>query len=339
MSKHLRIGVLSPSLESPHIENIIDNLETEVIIFTPRAINWRNKKVYGYLYSKGSRSKKACSFPAVVYNRCYTTKRKTVRKIAKHIGKNKIFNYTTKFDKWEVYQILQQSSLKHYLPATWLYQKQKVSSLLEEYKVLILKPSKGHFGENVYRLEKAGPEKYLLYGGSEWPILQRADYNHFLLDIETKTGSGTFILQQFIPLAHVHHSNFDLRLLLQKNDHGKWTVSAAMSRICMTNFWITNFSPQIRKAVDVLLEAGFKADRIMEELTTVSIKTAKILDRYLGLLGEISVDFGLDESGKPWIIEVNGMPTKNLFLHLEDPELQKRINLLPFQYAQYLIKR
>ena len=56
------------------------------------------------------------------------------------------------------------------------------------------------------------------------------------------------------------------------------------------------------------------------------------------MLGEICVDFALDEEGNLWIIEVNGKPDKNLFFYLKDEQLLKRLYSAPFKYAYFLAR-
>jgi hypothetical protein len=48
------------------------------------------------------------------------------------------------------------------------------------------------------------------------------------------------------------------------------------------------------------------------------------------------VDFGLDEQGRIWIIELNGKPMKSMFSALGDARLMKTVYERPICYALHL---
>ena len=77
----------------------------------------------------------------------------------------------------------------------------------------------------------------------------------------------------------------------------------------------------------------------MGEAEIISIKAACLLEKQLGHLAELSVDFGLDHANKLWIIEINGKPDKQLYAELDDPKLMEQVYLTPLEYALYLPKK
>ncbi|NLN07750.1 MAG: hypothetical protein GX167_09040 [Firmicutes bacterium] len=331
------IGVMMFSLAPLGQDEFLQDLEYEVVLFTPWSIRWSERLVNGLLYRDSSWLQAVSPFPGAVYNRCYTGDGKYARRVAKLIGKNNVFNCITRFDKWDVYQFLARTELKHYLPQTWRYRQELLPVLMERHRHLVLKPSVGHYGKNVYRLEKTTANKYNIYNGSVWPLLDNANKEEIMSFLYEITESKRFLLQQFIPFAEVKQSLFELRLFVQKNGLGQWVVSAAISRIAADGFWVTNYAAEICRAEAVLAEAGF-AEKLAE-IKTAGINTAIILEAELGSLGEISVDFGIGTDGKVWIIEVNGLPVKSYLAGVGDTELEKRVYLLPFRYAAYLLKK
>lgn len=54
----------------------------------------------------------------------------------------------------------------------------------------------------------------------------------------------------------------------------------------------------------------------------------------MGHLGELSVDYGI-AAGRPWIIEVNGMPQKQIFRDISVETLE-RVVRTPLLYAKFL---
>ena len=144
------------------------------------------------------------------------------------------------------------------------------------------------------------------------------------------------IIQEYIDLAAVSNAPFDIRALVQKNGAGHWQVTAVTSRVAENNQYITNIYQQILLTEQLLRENNYPAEQILTQVEELSIKTAEVLEQALGHLGEICVDIGLDQNNKPWIIEVNGKPDKQIYEELNNPELINRVHLTPLEYAHYL---
>ena len=74
--------------------------------------------------------------------------------------------------------------IRRYVPETHLYHPDKFISLLSQYKTLILKPSKGQLGRNIYLIERTNKNEYKLHSNlypkkmkriSEKPCLDRVN--------------------------------------------------------------------------------------------------------------------------------------------------------------------
>jgi len=76
----------------------------------------------------------------------------------------------------------------------------------------------------------------------------------------------------------------------------------------------------------------------LDQLHLLGQMVAEVLDRGLGGLGELGVDFLLDQGGQPWILEVNGKPDKGLFWKLGDGRMLKRVYVTPLHYQQHLLQ-
>ena len=126
---------------------------------------------------------------------------------------------------------------------------------------------------------------------------------------------------------------FDLRLLAQRDGAGKWAVTAVMSRINRLNYLISNLVYRITDGEDLLKDLGLP--HLIRPLSEMSVEAAKLLTRKLGMFAEISVDWIVDQSYKPWIIEINGKPRKDLFEDYADDELLRAIHLRPISYGRY----
>ncbi|MCC5909770.1 MAG: YheC/YheD family protein [Clostridiaceae bacterium] len=334
--------------ENPQIGIVLNNpkpishyesaacLGANLLLFKPSGIIWREQKIKGLLFSDGVWKKTYCSFPLAVYNRCYSSKSSLAKKLESIIGREKVFNHITRFDKWKIYRILKNSEVHEYLPNTYRYSPENMLNLLRQNKKLILKPSMGHLGHSVYRLELAGNSEMQLFFKTNIPRLTTTSERDFVEEIKKITGTKSFILQQFISLEEKDKQIYDIRMVVQKNGIGKWDVSGGCSRQSLANYYLTN-SPRRVISVDKLIaEDNLVSEELIEQIKNISLQTAVRIEKGLGHMGELSVDFGVDSQGKPWIIEANGKPQKILIDRLKDDELSARVYLRPLEYAFYL---
>jgi len=76
----------------------------------------------------------------------------------------------------------------------------------------------------------------------------------------------------------------------------------------------------------------------LRKIRRLSIRIAQLLDKRIGLLGEIGLDIAIDEEGAIWLIEVNGKPQKAIFRMMEGIRCSgiDSVYKLPIEYAYYL---
>ena len=144
------------------------------------------------------------------------------------------------------------------------------------------------------------------------------------------------MIQPFVAFASIEDHLFDMRMLVQKNRNGLWDVTADMSRVGYKNYFVTNTAYGVQPIGKVFENTAFSST-IVSDLRDISIRVAKTLEKHLCSLGEISVDFGITNNGKLWIIEVNGKPEKTIFGEIGD-EILDKVFLTPIEYAAYLAK-
>jgi len=58
----------------------------------------------------------------------------------------------------------------------------------------------------------------------------------------------------------------------------------------------------------------------------------------VGHLGELGIDFVIDPSGHPWLIEVNGKTNKSFFIEDEIPDTCYKLFYNPLAYSRFLIE-
>ena len=76
---------------------------------------------------------------------------------------------------------------------------------------------------------------------------------------------------------------------------------------------------------------------IADSIRNYSKDIFKILDDKVGPIGEVGIDFLIDQGGKVYLIEVNSVPGRNLFHIL--PDIRETAIKRPVQYAQHLLTK
>jgi hypothetical protein len=198
-------------------------------------------------------------------------------------------------------------------------------------------------GKRTYRLEKT--EDGYLNINEDYPSPPKYTFTEkqlFVHKINNLTARKKYIIQKEIPIIKYEERLFDIRAIVQKNIAGAWTVSTVCSRMAYPYLYNTSFYEYVKDEAKTMrqLEDFHQLFGInySSMLNKASLETATLLDQKLGLLGEISVDFGLDQNGKLWIIEVNGKPQKSIFNDIDGTSYRDIVNRRPLEYAYYLSK-
>ena len=330
------IGFLSDRLRTFPSYRYIQEDIVRLMVFAPNSICWDTQRINGLLLNKYEWIKAELRFPDVVYNRCYSNQRPLINRVEAVIGEHKVFNHETRFDKWKTHKLLKNSAVGKYLPQTRLLDYEELSTCLAEKNLhpgFVLKPRWGSQGQGIFWITKE-MGMIIANRSDNTPLVTGSDPLQVIEVLREHIPETKYLVQQFIPLATVDNGVFDIRILLQKNGFGHWAVSGGLSRVAMAGHYVTNICGDIRSLDDMLGNDIGLMDRLIE----LSIETATALEKE-GLLGELSVDFGIDWDNQPWIIEVNGKPSKELFASLKDMAMIERVYLRPIEYALYLAKR
>ncbi|RKL69119.1 hypothetical protein CR203_03530 [Salipaludibacillus neizhouensis] len=380
MAKKPLIGILVRNPTRLRYYEMTKPLNVHLLIFNSKGINWTNKRIDGLVFDGTKWKKKNCPFPSVIYNRCYSIKQHLVTKLDEVIGKGKVFNCITRFDKWRIHQILQNSSVGSYLPNTHLFHNSNLLDLLSKYRKLILKPCIGNFGRRVYLIEQTDNNKFKLFininrknineqiskdnlnhfhteksvgetnkiniqklhalindeAFLDAAIINTSNPQNFTKGIDDLIKKERFLVQKFIPLDQTDQKIYDIRMYVQKNEQGKWIVTGGLSRVAHPTSYITNLSTEIKSFINILERNNNLSVIILKTMKTLSVQIAHEIEKKIGHLGELSVDFGLDEQGNPWLIEVNGNPQRKIVERINDPKLTKDLYVMPIKYALFL---
>ncbi|MCR8645906.1 YheC/YheD family protein [Paenibacillus sp. N1-5-1-14] len=312
------------------------NLNLKLCAFTPADILWEEQRIIGVSLKKGIWKQRSFPFPHVVYNRCYNKKLITIQRLEEAIGRNKCFNNINFFNKWDLYNLLKKSNLNPYVPDTFLYHEVNIFKVLDKYKLVYIKPSYGLKGRSVYRVELTdnGDIHISMHSLAPRNIYRRNEGIQEKLD--ELLGLKQYMVQQGIRMRQLDHQYFDIRVLVQKGIIGEWAVSTITCRVAYKHYFNTSMCETIYDVADILpqLFSPEETNEILQSLYEVSVTAAQEAETYIGTLGELSVDFVLDEQRKLWIIELNGKPQKSIYEDLKS--VNRIIYSRPLEYAYYL---
>ncbi|MCR8658647.1 YheC/YheD family endospore coat-associated protein [Paenibacillus endoradicis] len=313
-------------------------LNLKLYAFTPADIVWKEQRIIGLSLSNGKWKKMSFPFPHAVYNRCFNKNLMVIQRLEKAIGKNKCFNSINFFNKWDVYNLLKNSHLEYVIPDTFSYNKVKITELLEKYKLVYIKPSYGSQGKSVHRVELMdnGDTHISLHSLKPTYICRKNEDLQQKLDALLKQEK--YMVQQGISISQLDNQYFDIRVLVQKGIVGEWMVSTIACRVAYENYFNTSMCETVNDVSEILprLFSPEKTDEILQSLNELSVKAAKVVESQIGSLGELSVDFVVDEHRNLWIIELNGKPQKKIFEDMDCFKDKELIYSRPLEYAYYL---
>lgn len=311
--------------------------DMELFCFTPSAINWKRKSIIGLRRLNRKWVIWRFPFPKVVYNRCYNINHSMIKRLERVIGRKKCFNHFNQFNKLMTHMSLSQGLAQH-LPETVPYNTENAARLLEIHKILYLKPCYGNQGKGVYRVQMKDSGEIHIGQHHLLPTIIVEDVLQFQYKIHELLGSRPYLIQQGINTQQWNDQAYDIRALVQKNEEGEWTVTNVVSRIAHPGYFNTSVCDEVFLSEDVLkhLYPPEKVNATIRSIYDISLRTVEILEtntRYH--LGELSVDYVLDNEEHIWIIEVNGKPRKDLYDGIDN---QYIVYKRPLQYARFLSK-
>jgi len=314
--------------------------------FSPYGINWTNKTVSGYTYGNHGWIKSVFPMPEVVYPRekAYSNAARRIRNRLESNGA-KLINPSL-IGKWQTYKILSKNAnIAPYIPDTRLITNfRQIDTMIKKYSAVYLKPVNGSQGKNIIKVvKKRGSSGYeyqytlnhKLFSGSAPNLQQLRRY------LRRVMGNRTYIVQKQINLIRSHGNILDVRILVQKDNTGKWGVTGMAGRVGRNGSITSNISSGGHGSkVHVVLKSSFKDDVQVEEITKtikkIAVESAKTLEESIGKAGEMGIDIGVDKNGNCWFIEANLRPARQVFTLIGEKSTRMKSVVTPLLYARYL---
>ena len=233
--------------------------------------------------------------------------------------------------KWsKTLALLKDNSISAYVPKTVRMNSATLHQMLEEYRMVYIKPNEGTYGNGVMRVEWVEGEAFRPYRYQHGVTARTFQtYDEMYRDLLKWTRNRRYLVQKGIHLLKYHKRRFDIRVMVQHNLQKKWESSGLIGRVAHPKKIVTNYhSGGTPKAVEELMSAYLgksEKARFMRKLRRLGTKVAKRMhDRFPGVK-EIGLDVAVDHTLKPWILEVNTRPDPYIFNRLSDKRVFGKI--------------
>jgi hypothetical protein len=230
--------------------------------------------------------------------------------------------------KWELHRFYSGDTIvRRHLPSTAVYGRASLRRFLGRYGSVYIKPNYEHQGVGIIKAwkTKSGGYTYVKVRGSAAAALPSTDALHRKLRVRSKPIS---VVQEAIPLARAGGRPFDIRVMMMRL-RGRWTYAGMLAKVAGAGSVITNVrrgGGYVLTVPDALNKAGQGGSSgKMANLRTLSYRICRRFNRYK-YTRQIGIDYGIDRSGKIWVIEVNfDFPSQELFAKLKDRSAYRKI--------------
>jgi hypothetical protein len=320
-------------------------------VFGEQHINWDEQTIEGFFYHDSHWERYTVPFPNVIYDRL-PNRRAEKQKENQLVKLNLTKHYSIPwynpgfFNKLDIYEKLyNDANVYTYLPETVPFTSFSfIESMLSDYTSVYIKPVNGSLGLGVHQIlyDKEVNLYYCRYhekGGSK-RLQKFSSLENLMKYVFRNKPLETMLVQQGIPLFKMNNRQIDFRIHTNKDEHGKWQVTAIAAKMaglgCVTTH--VNTGGEI-KTVDEVLSKEEK-DHFLPQLTEAALKLSYSLETHIdGNLGEIGFDLGIDKDGRVWLFEANSKPGRSIFSHpnLKEYDLQTRKQTLT--YAIHLTEK
>lgn len=152
---------------------------------------------------------------------------------------------------------------------------------------------------------------------------------------EYEWNDSSWLVQQAIVPARYNGRIFDFRVTVQKNGLGRWAVHGMYVRIAPTSGSVITRRGDYKNARPFLNEVRpDQGDALYSAVADLAVRSVVVLDRELGLLGDVGVDIMIDVDDKLWFIEANPGPGY-LSIGPDDADYRRQV-AAPITFASYL---
>ena len=215
--------------------------------------------------------------------------------------------------------LLKNPKLTSYIPQTMGLTISRLSQMLKGYQMVYIKPVCGSRGIGVIRIEQSGSMYRYQDGIREYSF---RTFQQMYVSVQRRIGSKPYLVQRGIRMLKYRKRPFDFRVMIQRNQKGKWDCTGIAARLAHPKRAVTNGSQggTIYAADELLSKVTEpkKAKQLINEMTSMGLMTANQFNDSYPAMNEIGLDIAIDRHLKIWILEVNTRPDPCPFTKLSN---------------------
>ncbi|OTW93153.1 hypothetical protein BK702_04905 [Bacillus thuringiensis serovar cameroun] len=202
-------------------------------------------------------------------------------------------------------------------------------SFLHQYHEVIVKPISGSLGKGIMRIVVDANSQYTVQHTNK--IFQFTNASELFLFLKQKIQSKPYLIQQYIQLAKVKDSPFDLRVIVQKKSNDcTWKVTGIFAKVAFDGYFTTNLAKKgtamaVSQAIHSSNLKGINSEELLQKIYDVALRVAQNLEGISPHHRIWGLDMGVDFDGTVWMIEVNSKPGLKGFKSLENQSMFQTI--------------
>jgi len=326
---------------------IYQDIKGFICAFAEENIDWNKKVVHGlYFNPSGKNLETQWEFgvfpiPNVIYRRYFHNDEEKIEKLKK-ITNSRIFN-SYRFTKMDFHSILYSDvKLRDHLPHTEVLSLEKdfLLSFLNSHPKAIIKPvdlSRGRGILYIQRLQRG--DLLVIDHRPKEPVRMHLSGKRIFSYLKQEVKfPEKHIIQELIPIVKINSSPFDIRVVMQKDNQGKWICNGMEARHAIPNSYVTNLAKGGQAtSVQQALHLAFRfctdqVARKIDEIIQISKQICLKMDQTDHHFAEFGIDLGIDHQGKVWIIEANVYPSFKGIRQFHQEQYES-IRYTPLRYA------
>lgn len=278
--------------------DLLARLGPQAYVFSPEDVNLNDRTTVGYVWqptgsNEGSWISREFPLPNVIYDRympppgCVRTETDALCEHLADAWDCVFVNHPRMArltrNKWETAQFFQNHPvLSRFLPRVHrLCWDLPTQQFLDSEAVVFVKPTEGSQGRGVMRYE---------------------------------TKALDYILQEALEPLTLQGRVLDLRILMQRDGQGKWTIPPWIGRVGAVaehraNLAVGGEAWPGHLVLELALSNRFELLAEVEQQIWTFLNTLpEALEEKMGPCGEMGIDFLIDRCGKVWCLEINPKP-------------------------------
>ena len=318
----LLLGVHTGRYDPRHMQKYSDRLGVYpqvgglIYAFSPKSVNWENHTAYGLYYNIGTALWEYGCFPLpeVIYRRDFHSDPAVVGRLAEYTG-GRLFN-SYRFTKYELFNAIRADSrLRMFLPATELSRDfGQMREFMEWYPRVILKPVDLSRGRGICVIEHVGRGYRVSDYRCRFPMVKTFRNDAALKQFfeENPSFFHKYLIQQYLRLAKIGNSCFDIRVVMQKDRRRQWGCSGIECRVSGEGSHLTNISRGGNAlTLEDALEQSFGKNygELPENIHSFCRRFCDYMDTQGGHFAEFGMDIAVDVNKNLWLIEANVFPS------------------------------